>query len=236
MPKTAASATVDTTKTTVSTTSRAARTSAGPRVLTSPTVLQIAASQWSVMDGDERNSYAALNAQLSNPMELGLGSKPSAFNTFVALSAANIAAGNSLVTTAMPYAPAQPLPGVQMTATFISGTLKIMLNPDGQYTDSIALKAAKPILASDTFNTSMLFKKIGFIAGLNGPVDIAALFNSRFRVPGTGYQIAIELMGVTAGGFHTAGIPVYAVVTDTPPAQAEAQPEPNTEASKLEMG
>lgn len=55
-------------------------------------------------------------------------------------------------------------------------------------------------------------KKIGSAPTLSGPLNITALYQSRFRVPGTGYKIALELIGVIPGGYHTTELFVVGTV------------------------
>ena len=85
---------------------------------------------------------------------------------------------------------------MQVVASFVGGHFTLTLVPGAPYPHPIAIKAARPILAADNIYKSTAFKKIGSIPALNGPLDITALFQTRFRVPGSGYKVALELMAV----------------------------------------
>lgn len=207
-----ATSTVDTTRTTTSTSSKTAAARRGPRILTGPTVVEIAASHWACMSMEERDTYAALTAEMANSGEPKLPGKRAAYNTFVLLSAANIAAGKQLDTTALPYAPCPLLPDITVTASYANKTLTLTLTPSAAYPHPIAIKACLPLLASDFPTTATKFKKIGAVADFSGAVDITPLFNSRYRVPGTGMKVALEIMGVAPGGFHTQAKLVCAVI------------------------
>ncbi len=213
--------TVDTTKTTQSTSSKTAAARKGPRVLAQPSVVQLAAAQWATMTGDEKNSYAAATGQMADALEPTLPARQSAYATFVALSAANIAAGQPLQTTASPYTPAPPLPAMQVSVSVVNGVLTVILLPNSLYPHPVAIKAAKPILAAGNIYKSTAFKKIGSVSSLNLINDITALYQSRYRVPGSGYKIALELTGVAPGGYHTKGVYVFGVVGNTAAAGAE---------------
>lgn len=213
--------TVDTTKTTKSTSSKTAAARKGPRVLAQPSVVQLAAAQWATMTGDEKNTYAAATGQMADALEPTLPARQSAYATFVALSAANIAAGQPLQTTASPYTSAPPLPAMQLIATSVGGKFTLTLISNSGYAYPIAVKAAKPVLAASNVYKSTAFKKIGSIPDFGGTVNITDLYQSRYRVPGTGYKIALELTGVAPGGYHTAGVYVFGVVGNTAAAGAE---------------
>lgn len=73
---------------------------------------------------------------------------------------------------------------------------------------------------------STAFKKIGSLPSQIGFIDITALYQTHFRVPGPGYKIALELMGVAPGGYHTAGLFVFGIIND-PTAQAMVS-DPNS--------
>lgn len=230
MPK--STSTVDTTKTTTTTASKTVGTNKGPRVRTGPSVFQLAADQWAVMSGDERNSYAAASGQMTDAMEPNAPTRKSAYSTFVALSAANIAVSQPILTTALPYSPAQPLPAVQVKASYVNKQLTVLLVPSAPYPYPVALKMARPLLASDSVSKSAAFKKIGSVPNLNGTVDITNLVKSRYRVLSTGYKVALELMGVAPGGFHTSDLFASGVVSNVAAEDALTEPE----ATKLAIG
>lgn len=154
------------------------------------------------MTGEQRNSYAALTGLMADNLAPNAPSKKNAYSTFVALSAANIATNQPLQTTAPSYAPTPMLPPMQAVASYVNGRLALRLTSKSPYPHPIAIKAAKPILAANNVYKSAAFKKIGSIAGLSNSVDITTLYQSRFRVPGSGYKIALELVGVAPGGYH----------------------------------
>lgn len=226
--------TVDTTKTTTSSSSKTKAARKAPRVRAEQPVFSIAAAQWNTMTGDQRNSYAALTGLMADNLEPSVPSKKNAYSTFVALSAANIATGQPLQTTAPPYAPAPMLPPMQAVASFVNGRLALRLTSSSPYPHPIAIKAAKPILAANNVYKSAAFKKIGSIAGLSNSVDITALYQSRFRVPGSGYKIALELTGVAPGGYHTASVFAFGIVGNSAAEGLLADPE--TPQTTLKIG
>lgn len=217
--------TVDTTKTTTSSSSKGNAAGKGPRVRAEQPVFSIAAAQWAAMNGDERNSYAALTGLMASGLEPATPSKKNAYTTFIALSAANIATGQPLLPTALPYAPAPPLPAMQVSASFVGGKLTLILTASAGYDYPIAVKAAKPILAANNIYKSTAFKKIGSISDFGGTANITDLYQSRFRVPGSGYKIALELTGVAPGGYHTSGLLVFGIVGNHAAEGALADPE-----------
>ena len=224
--------TVDTTKTTTSTASKTVAANKGPRVRAVQPVLSMAAAQWAVMNGQQRNSYAELTKLVTTDLEPTVPTKKSAYTTFVAMSAANIATGQALQPSAPPYAPALPLPNIQVSAAYAEGRLTLTLFPDAPYPHAVAIKAARPILAANNIYKSTAFKKIGSVSGLSLSTDITALYLSRFHVPGAGYKIALELMGVTPTGYHTSGLFVFGIVSASAAAGLLAEPE----ATNLKMG
>lgn len=104
--------------------------------------------------------------------------------------------------------------------------LPITLTLSASYPYPIAIKAARPVLAASNIYKSTAFKKIGSLPSQIGFIDITALYQTRFRVPGPGYKIALELMGVAPGGYHTAGLFVFGIIND-PTAQAMVS-DPNS--------
>ncbi len=224
------SSTVDTTKTTTSTASKVAPKRRAVRILAEPSVIQQASAHWSNMTGDQKNSYAAAAADMANALAPGIQPHATPYKTFVALSAANMAAGQPLQSTAMPYASAPALPALQLIATYINNRLTLTLVPAAPYAHPIGLKAAIPLLAGVNVYKSTSFKKIGALPSLSGPIDITDLYLARYRVPGTGYKIAIEVMGVAPGGYHTQGVQVIGVVS---PIAAEALlSDPDTQSAE----
>ena len=224
--------TTDTTRTTTSTTSKTEAAKGGARPRLGESVLEIAAAQWSVMSNEERDSYAALIGEMNDPAEPTLPAKRSAYNTFVALSAANLAADKPLDTTALPYTPCPPLPDVSVSASYVNKKLTLTLTPDVPYPHPIALKACKPLLASAKPTTATRFKNIGSIADFSGTVNATALFQSRYRVLGTGVKVVLEIMGVAPGGFHTKAKLVNAVVTSVAAEAVQSAPQD----TKLSVG
>lgn len=68
------------------------------------------------------------------------------------------------------------------------------------------------------------------LPALSGPIDITDLYLARYRVPGTGYKIAIEVMGVAPGGYHTKGVYVMGVVS--PFAAESLLSDPDTQSAE----
>lgn len=167
------------------------------------------------MTGDQRNSYAKLTGLMTSSLEPKLPPKRNAYSTFIDLSAANIATGQALLTTAPPYAPAPPLPNIQVHATSIGGVLTVTLVANAAYPYPVAIKAARPMYAANDVYKSTAFKKIGSVPSLGLMTNITAQYQSRYRVPGTGYKIALELMGVAPGGYHTASLLLTGIVGAT---------------------
>ena len=217
--------TVDTTRTTTATSSKTEATKGGVRVRTGPSVLSVAAAQWDGMTATERNSYAVLSGQMNDPLRPMLVKRPSAFNTFVVMTAANFAVAQPTPNTALPYTTVPELPDMDMHAAFVNKQFTLMLTPKTPYPHPIALRACRPLLASDNVTTATRFVKIGSIPQLSGTVDATALFNSRFHINSTGYQIALEVTGVAPGGFQTRTVLVTGPVTNVAAAQSEAAPE-----------
>jgi hypothetical protein len=172
-------------------------------------------------DRRPKNTYAAVTGHIADVLEPTMPARKSAYPTFVALSAANITAGQPLQNVASPYTPAPLLPAMQLIATSVGGKLTLTLTANSGYAYPIAIKAAKPVLAASNVYKSTAFKKIGSIPDFGGTVNIIDLYQSRFRVPGTGYKIALELTGVAPGGYHTAGVYVFGVVGNTAAAGAQ---------------
>ena len=68
------------------------------------------------------------------------------------------------------------------------------------------------------------FKKIGYLTSISpGLIDITQMYASKFRMPGSGYEVALKLVGVTAGGFHTSGLVLTGVVLSAARAAALAE-------------
>lgn len=223
--------TVDTTKTTTSTASKAAPKQRAVRILAEPSVIHQASALWATMNGDQKNSYADAAADMASSLAPKIKPPANPYRTFVALSAANIAAGQPLQAVASQYSPAPPLPALQLVAAYANHRLTLTLVPTAPYAHPIALKAAIPLLAGVNVYQSTTFKKIGSLPSLSGPVDITDLYLARYRVPGTGYKIAIEVMGVAPGGYHTQTVHVFGVVSAlaaqaalTDPAANHAEP------------
>lgn len=224
--------TVDTTKTTTSTASKTGAAPKGPRVRAVQPVFDIAAAQWATMTGQQRNTYAELTGLMNADLAPATPTKKSAYSTFIALSAANIATGQPLQPTAPPFIPVPTLPNFLVSASYASGVLRLSLTPDAPYPCAIAIKAARPILAANDIYKSTAFKKIGSLPILDVTTDITAMYQSHFRVPGPGYKIALEIMGVAPGGHHTAGRFVQGIVSDTAAEGVLAEPE----TANLKMG
>ncbi len=226
--------TVDTTKTSTSSSSKTTSARKGPRVRAEQPVFSIAAAQWAIMNGDERNSYAQLTGLMTSALEPTLPVKTNAYSTFTKLSAANIATNQPLLTTAPPYAPAPPLPAIRVEASFVNGALTLTLFPDAPYPYPVAIKAARPVLAANAIYKGTAFKKIGFVPGLSLTTPITDLFQTRFRVPGSGYKIALELMGVAPGGYHTSTMLAIGIVGSSAAEGVLADPEASQ--TTLKMG
>lgn len=116
---------MDTTKTTTAT--KTAAKSRLTRIHAQPSVIQQAAAFWSGMAGDQKSSYTAAAAAMANSLAPAMPPRADAYGTFITLSAANIAANLPLQATASPYAPALPLPAMQLVASYVNNRLTLTL-------------------------------------------------------------------------------------------------------------
>ncbi len=182
-----------------------------PRKRRAPSSAQIAQRQayqrlgqtWRSLSFDEKATWVAASRQINgaHPNSTTKTARVTAYSTFVQ-------AGTSLYPTTGTVPRTATLPPVfpaPFGSLLLAAEAPFRLVITGQtYPHHVLIRAAAPVPAGQTTYPKGAFKIIGTLPSLTGSDDITALYTAHFLAPGPGASIAVELIGVSAGGLRTA--------------------------------
>ena len=183
---------------------------------------------WHSLTPEARNGFQNLCLQLPGNRKAtkkGDRLKVTAFLLFSSLNHAARNSGAASTITVPPAAPeyAQPLPDTLrlVSARTASGQWSLRL-VGGTYSQSVAVYLAPPVMSgTNVYRRESLAKAGPLPNGIPaGGADLTALFLSLYPVaPLNGQKVAVQIMGVTPSGFHSAKVFLESI---TGPALQEA--------------
>lgn len=176
--------------------------------------MQQIGQNWTALSGDDRASWEALAQMLATPGDLNMKPTHSAYGRFFAHNSALLSATQPTITTA-PTAPAAVIvPPTTLTAGYVGPTPILTITPSTPFGGfKVLVYAAKPQNAGHGPLPERQYKQIGTLDSFAGLTNITALYQTRFRLRGPGYQISVKLIGIDSGGFRSAPVLATAVMT-----------------------
>lgn len=223
--------------TTPTTKSSNLRTRTPRRVTPATLLLSQLANNWQSLPVETRGEWDAACAILHNDLAPAQLARMTGYSTYIKLNTVNAGVNNSVLDSPPDFGPISPLPTIGLLASFQPGSgLKLMLTPQGSYPHKLEIWGARPMLPQRAVYTSTSFKKCGYINSLTGAVDVAPVYQTRYRVPTAGYKIALKVVGITASGQKTATLTLIEIAFAPSMEGTETAPQDPAEDPALHLG
>ena len=181
---------------------------------------------WRSMSFQEKSTWTAAAKQVhgANPSSATGAPRISAYLTFLQAGGTLYATTGTVPrTAALPPAYPASFGSLTLNATGAGAAFGLLIG-GSNYPDHVIVRAAPPVPAGQTTYKKGAFKIIGTAPGINSALSLTAMYLAHYVAPGPGASIAIELIGVSAGGIRTAPT-LYTVVTGgTGDAAADTEP------------
>ncbi len=185
-------------------------------------VMQQVAQLWNTLDAITQGGWQTLADTTVAPTVQGVRTNATAYGRFYAHNSTLINAEAPAVTIAPKTPSVQPLPPVRLVITYNGSTPELLLFPNTPYPYNVIIQGAKPLYAGQNAYKKGAFKKIGALNGISLTTDITALYLSKYRLPTSGYQVALKLIGVSPDGTRTPPLFVTAIAISSGTGSAPA--------------
>ncbi len=191
-----------------------------PRPLNPQTRLaQQAGQNWAMMSVSERASWGILAAQLNQATTMGLPGRKVGYSTYFAHLCACTAMNVAPPTTAPTKSGVPALTGLFVITNYIAGVFSLKLFTDTGYDGPVVVYATPPLLPNRRIYVSTPRIRLASFPSLPETaafVDVTAEYLAVYYPPEVGYQIALEVLPMSATGFRGVPVTVSSVITSSP--------------------